>query len=440
MTLRKLFLITSIILTLCITTLLGVNAYADGNEISVFVSGNEVEFDVPPTIIENRTLVPMRAIFEELGAKVSWTAETNTIIGEKNDIVIMMVIGDNVMKVNDKDIKLDVAPTVIDGRTLVPVRAIAESFDTNVEWYGDISTISIFSGMVEYASLYNLSGEQIKVEKAMLDKYKAIGWGETEADVKVTMYATDGSTQEVYKSEVVANQGLGWHLEPVQILYAADGRTQVFAKSQVESQLAAGWYVEPVIDITANLNKISELINNNSCYVALQECDKIKSYNMTNEQAAKLNELRSIAQTKYDEYNKEEQQKMLNVYTLILLEQYYLNMKDPSSFKLNSVYAGFNSTVYSGYDFVAVVDVSGKNSYGGITRSTYTMLLKTNSGSFILDLEGYANSQADRAFGSNQLKWMDIAIDALEMQIKASSSLTKLDTDLLTYTLLSHYN
>ncbi len=126
------------------------------------------------------------------------------------------------------------------------------------------------------------------------------------------------------------------------------------------------------------------------------------------------------------------------VYAALLLRQYRSMMKDPSSFKLNSVYVGFDSTIYSNYNFVAVVDVSGKNSYGGVTRSTYTMLLKTDTGSYITDLKGYAERQADGSYGNNKIYWMDVGIKAMKTQLNASKNLTKLDTAFLTSMILGN--
>ena len=100
-------------------------------------------FDVLPKIINDRTMVPLRAIFEAIGAKVDWYGETRTIVSSKDDIEIRMQIDNNIMHVNDNIITLDAFPCIDNDRTLVPVRAIAESFGFDVAWDGETRTVTI---------------------------------------------------------------------------------------------------------------------------------------------------------------------------------------------------------------------------------------------------------------------------------------------------------
>lgn len=116
---------------------------ADG--ITVTLDGKAIDFDVQPQIIDERTMVPLRAIFEALGAEVGWEQETETVTAVKGDTTIVMTIGSDVFYVNQKPVELDVAPVIIDERTLVPVRAIAESFGLKVDWNGDAQTVIINS-------------------------------------------------------------------------------------------------------------------------------------------------------------------------------------------------------------------------------------------------------------------------------------------------------
>ena len=123
-------------------------AFAE-DEISVIVNGEKVEFDVPPQIIEGRTMLPMRKTFEAFGANVEWIGEMNLVLATYKSKIVAMEIGKENFKVTDviegesKFYDLDVKATIVDGRTLVPVRAIAESFGFNVEWNGDTRTVTI---------------------------------------------------------------------------------------------------------------------------------------------------------------------------------------------------------------------------------------------------------------------------------------------------------
>lgn len=111
--------------------------------IKVFLNGKQLEFDVEPMLINSRTMVPMRVIFEALGAKVDWDGSTQTAIGETKKTTVKITIGKDYLLKNDNIVVLDSPAVVISGRTLVPVRAIAESLDCKVEWYGETQVVEI---------------------------------------------------------------------------------------------------------------------------------------------------------------------------------------------------------------------------------------------------------------------------------------------------------
>ena len=115
-----------------------------GNDsVNVKVENSDLLFDVPPVTHLGRTMVPLRAIFEALGATVEWNDETSTVTSVKNDKNISLTVGDNVLYVNDNAISLDVPAMVVDGRTLVPVRAVSESLDCKVGWDDITQTVNI---------------------------------------------------------------------------------------------------------------------------------------------------------------------------------------------------------------------------------------------------------------------------------------------------------
>ena len=119
-------------------------ALAEEN-ITVMLNGQAMDFDVAPIIQNDRVLVPMRAIFEELHCSVDYTdIDGRQIITAKNDgNTIGLEIGSNEMTVNDKKVSLDTAPVITDDRTLVPLRAVSEALDCNVDWNGDTKTVTI---------------------------------------------------------------------------------------------------------------------------------------------------------------------------------------------------------------------------------------------------------------------------------------------------------
>lgn len=113
------------------------------NDIKVAIDGEYVEFDVQPQLISDRTMVPLRAIFEALGAEVDWDESTQTVIAMKDDITVTATIGNTKMYIDDEERIMDVAPMLLNGRTLVPVRFVAEAFECDVDWDGEYSIVYI---------------------------------------------------------------------------------------------------------------------------------------------------------------------------------------------------------------------------------------------------------------------------------------------------------
>lgn len=113
--------------------------------INVNIDGYYIVMDTPPIIEKGRTLVPLRAIFEALGAEVTYSSLTKTVIATKDDTTITLQIGKNVTEVNDKSHNLDVPAKIVQGRTLVPIRFVSEALGANVEWDGKTKTVYIIS-------------------------------------------------------------------------------------------------------------------------------------------------------------------------------------------------------------------------------------------------------------------------------------------------------
>ena len=113
------------------------------SQITVIINGKPLALEQPPIIENGRTLVPLRAIFEALGAEVDWNPETQTVTAGKGGTTVMLTIGSNTLIKNGQQISLDVPARIVGGRTLVPVRAVAESFDAEVEWDASTRTVNI---------------------------------------------------------------------------------------------------------------------------------------------------------------------------------------------------------------------------------------------------------------------------------------------------------
>lgn len=124
-------------------------ASASADEIKVMYDGRELELDAAPQIVNDTTLVPMRAVFEAFGAKVKWDSDTQSVTAKKKSKTIAMTIGSDEITKNDKTVKAQTAPQIIDGRTMIPVRAVSELLGLNVDWNSDDRTVVITSSSDE---------------------------------------------------------------------------------------------------------------------------------------------------------------------------------------------------------------------------------------------------------------------------------------------------
>ena len=154
-------------------------------DITVTLDGEVVDvesYGSPATIVEGRTLVPLRAIFEALGASVEWDNVTRTVTSEKGADTISLTVGADTFYKNDEPIELDVPAQIINDRTMVPARAIAEAYGVGVEWDAATRTVVLTSPAVptielpEGTILY-LTGENYTDELGI--------WGENNVGITV---------------------------------------------------------------------------------------------------------------------------------------------------------------------------------------------------------------------------------------------------------------
>lgn len=240
--------------TILIALLLSIGIAAE-NPITVTLDGTAIEFDVEPSIIDGRTMVPLRAIFEAMGAEVLWDGSTQKITAQDNRALVIAKIGERELTVNGKPIELDVAPQIVNGRTLVPVRFVAESFGADVKWDAETRTASItkmpdkqFSEFPTHRTytLYSVDGRKVEVEQDELAAYKKVYWYD---EPVIFMYSLDGEKSIVMYSNIEKQKSVGWYEEPVTKMYAADGRSNVFPTANVDAQKKVGWYTYPVTTV-----------------------------------------------------------------------------------------------------------------------------------------------------------------------------------------------
>lgn len=127
-------LLSLILAMLMVLSFASFTAFAEETEIRIVIDGAYQNYDASPVIENSRTLVPMRGIFESLGAAVNWDEDTRTVMAAKGDMVVMLQIGNATAWVNGEAKNLDVPAKIINDRTMVPVRFISETLGCKVEW------------------------------------------------------------------------------------------------------------------------------------------------------------------------------------------------------------------------------------------------------------------------------------------------------------------
>ena len=353
---------------------------ADGVKVSL--NGGFLEFDVAPSIINGRTMVPLRVIFEALSATVDWNSETRTVVSKKDDITISLTIDSDKMFINGKTVTLDCPATVIDGRTLVPVRAVSEAFGIGVEWNAENQIVVLRDSKyadIKTVLLYNLSNQIVETADFDTERYLKDGWL---LEKPVTMYAADGRTKLVAATDVAENKKVGWFTFPPATMYAPDGRSVTISKNDVESYKAVGWYEYPVTTMYA--------------------ADGRTQVVATSEVAAN----KAVGWYTYSQYQ--------------AVKYSYLAGND-----FRSIRSKYSNAVAHGAYVYPYTDKNGDEcilvyiSYKIISNYNAYYLHNISKGTTIENPSEYYDRIADQYWGSDKIRYMDLSIGALSAQTKA---------------------
>ncbi|SFG35538.1 Copper amine oxidase N-terminal domain-containing protein [Desulfotomaculum arcticum] len=114
-------------------------------QIPTYLDERRVYFDAPPYLEKGRTYVPLRGIFELLGATVNWDPDTKTVDAVRGERSVSLTIGENEARADGKTIILDAVPRTVNGRTMVPLRFIGESLGDRVIWQSNPKAVKIYS-------------------------------------------------------------------------------------------------------------------------------------------------------------------------------------------------------------------------------------------------------------------------------------------------------
>jgi len=139
---KKMALFLCFAVFFAVSLLCNISVFA-ADDVKLVVNDKKVTCDVPPVIINSRTMVPVRSLFEYLDANVSWNDALKQVIVTSDETVMIFTINSNIAYLNTGTVYLDAVPVIIDSRTLVPVRFISENLGYDVEWNGTSRTVYV---------------------------------------------------------------------------------------------------------------------------------------------------------------------------------------------------------------------------------------------------------------------------------------------------------
>ncbi len=184
-------------------------------EIRVNIDGQQLLFDTNPQIVNGRTLVPMGTIFSTLGLTINWDETTRTATGISDDMTISFTIGSDQALVNGQAQTLEVPASIINERTMIPLRFLSEALGYKVVWVGDSNLILISRFDIEE---WRYDGFE-RVEPYKEYEARFINGVKT-ADIRytgrnhpvqfVTLYSADGRLVPNVADFDVARYGTGW--------------------------------------------------------------------------------------------------------------------------------------------------------------------------------------------------------------------------------------
>ncbi len=189
--------------------------YNKGNEIRVILEGKQLQFDVPPQILNGRVLVPMRKMFESFGLTVTWDDALRAAIGRNEETDIVLVIGSNIAIVNGLEYKLEVPAQIIGGSTMVPLRFLSENMNYNVVWNGEAQLILLskypiiewkYGGFEGSKPFKEYDHKYINGEKTTDFRYT----GKNHEVALVNLYRKDGGMVKNVPDFKVKDYGVGW--------------------------------------------------------------------------------------------------------------------------------------------------------------------------------------------------------------------------------------
>ena len=177
-----------------ITAVFSLSAVISVYGASIKINNETLESETEPQIIEGRTMVPVRAIVEGVGATVDWNADTKTVTGKKGSDIVIMNVGEKAMTVNGKKVDMDGEAMIIDSRAFAPARYVAEAFGYDVSWNGETKEVLIKDKVESPAAL--TTAKEITTKEEATETTTAKTETTTKAAETTTVQTTVETTTE----------------------------------------------------------------------------------------------------------------------------------------------------------------------------------------------------------------------------------------------------
>ncbi|NLB51341.1 MAG: copper amine oxidase [Syntrophomonadaceae bacterium] len=184
-------------------------------DIKVFIDGVQLQLDVAPQVQNGRTMLPFRAAADALDIEVIWEPTARQIFAKDSNITLEMTVDSTTARVNNQMVILDAAPTILNGRTLLPARFFSETFGCVVKWDPSTRIVNIVSTPpdMKVVGFYALGDE------------KTSSWGD--------LFNSPYPNADKGNTEALSDLALGW--------YSLDETGQLLTQSSSGWQIPAGW-------------------------------------------------------------------------------------------------------------------------------------------------------------------------------------------------------
>lgn len=158
----------SVFLTAAAAAAFGSSVYAADSAITVKLDNEPVSFESQqPVIVEGRTLIPLRGVFEKMGYNISWDGNTKTALLVSDKTRVSVTAGSSEFTVNGDAKELDVPAQIMNGSMMLPLRAIGEAAGANVTWNGAVKTVEIDTRSANVSDIIKTSDYLVSYAKAV---------------------------------------------------------------------------------------------------------------------------------------------------------------------------------------------------------------------------------------------------------------------------------